>query len=69
MRNLRGVRDAKLLQPVEVMLPSGGTRLAEWLAYERDIVADYRRAFGEEPPPIAGVALTARIERTALISF
>ena len=47
-----------------IVVESGGARLAEWLAYERDIVADYRRAFGEEPPPIAGVALMTDADNT-----
>jgi hypothetical protein len=40
-----------------IVVESGPDRLQQWLRDERDLVADYRRAFGEDPPPIAGVAL------------
>jgi Protein of unknown function (DUF3047) len=39
------------------VLESGSARLLQWLAYERDVAADYRAAFGEPPPPVIGVAL------------
>lgn len=47
-----------------IVVESGPDRLRQWLRYERDIVADYRRAFGEEPPPIAGVALMTDADNT-----
>lgn len=47
-----------------IVVESGAARLDQWLAYERDIVADYRQAFGEEPPPIAGVALMTDADNT-----
>jgi len=47
-----------------IVVESGAARLQQWLAYERDIVADYRQAFGEEPPPIAGVALMTDADNT-----
>lgn len=47
-----------------IVVESGPQRLRQWLTYERDIVADYRRAFGEDPPPIAGVALMTDADNT-----
>lgn len=47
-----------------IVVESGPQRLRQWLMYERDIVADYRAAFGEEPPPIAGVALMTDADNT-----
>jgi hypothetical protein len=47
-----------------IVVESGAARLQQWLAYERDIVEDYRKAFGEEPPPIAGVALMTDADNT-----
>ena len=47
-----------------IVVESGTDRLGRWLAYERDIVADYRAAFGEEPPPIAGVGLMTDADDT-----
>ena len=47
-----------------IVVESGAARLRQWLAYERDIVADYRQAFGEEPPPISGVAVMTDADNT-----
>ena len=47
-----------------VVVESGATRLNQWLAYERDVLADYRAAFGEEPPPISGVAIMTDADNT-----
>ncbi len=47
-----------------IVVESGPARLGRWVGYERDIVADYRRAFGEDPPPISGVALMTDSDNT-----
>ncbi len=47
-----------------IVVESGPARLRQWIGYERDIVADYRRAFGEDPPPISGVALMTDSDNT-----
>jgi len=47
-----------------IVVESGSARLGRWLDYERDIVADYRAAFGEEPPPVAGFALMTDADDT-----
>ena len=47
-----------------IVVESGPARLRQWLSYERDIVADYRSAFGEDPPPISGVALMTDSDNT-----
>ena len=36
---------------------SGAARAGRWLHYQRDVVADYRRVFGEAPGPIVGVGV------------
>lgn len=36
---------------------SGAQRAGRWLHYERDVVADYRRVFGEAPGNIVGVGV------------
>lgn len=36
---------------------SGAQRAGGWLRYQRDVVADYRRVFGEAPGPIIGVGV------------
>ena len=35
-----------------IVVESGSARAGRWLSYERDIAADYRAAFGADPPPI-----------------
>lgn len=47
-----------------LVVETGAGRLGQWLAYARDVVADYRRAFGEEPPPIAGIAIMTDADNT-----
>ena len=47
-----------------IVVEGGRARLGQWLAYERDIVADYRAAFGEDPPPISGVAIMTDADNT-----
>lgn len=47
-----------------VVVESGATRLGRWLDYERDVAADYRRAFGAEPPAISGVAVSTDTDNT-----
>jgi hypothetical protein len=47
-----------------VVVESGATRLNQWLDYERDVLADYRAAFGEEPPPISGIAIMTDADNT-----
>ncbi len=48
-----------------IVVESGRARLSQWLAYERDVAADYRAAFGEAPPPVSGVALMTDADNTA----
>ncbi len=36
---------------------SGPQRAGQWLHYQRDVVADYRRVFGEAPGPVLGVGV------------
>jgi hypothetical protein len=47
-----------------IVVENGTARLNRWLEYERDIVADYRRAFGEAPPPLAGIAIMTDTDNT-----
>lgn len=47
-----------------IVVENGTARLGRWQDYERDIVADYRAAFGEDPPPIAGVAIMTDADNT-----
>ncbi|MFT3666598.1 DUF3047 domain-containing protein [Piscinibacter sp.] len=49
----------------KIVLESGAARLGQWRHYERDIAADFRRAFGEEPGALLGVALMTDADNTA----
>lgn len=47
-----------------IVVESGARRVGQWVEAERDVVADFREAFGEEPPPISGVAVGADTDQT-----
>ncbi|MBI5276424.1 MAG: DUF3047 domain-containing protein [Burkholderiales bacterium] len=48
----------------KVVLESGPARLDRWLDYERDIRADYERAFGEAPGALVGIAIMTDSDNT-----
>ena len=43
---------------------SGAADAGAWVAERRDLLDDYRRLFGEEPPPLAGVAVMTDTDQT-----
>lgn len=47
-----------------VVADSGGGGLGRWVAHERNVADDFRRAFGSEPPPITGVIVSADTDNT-----
>ena len=47
-----------------IVVESGAARLNQWLRYERNIVDDYRKAFGEDPPAISGIAIMTDTDNT-----
>lgn len=48
------------LLPVE----SGTTNAGRWRVERRDVRADYRRIFGEEPPPVKSIGILTDTEQT-----
>lgn len=48
----------------KIVVESGPGRLQQWLHYERDVRADYERAFGEVPGPLKGVAIMTDSDNT-----
>jgi hypothetical protein len=48
----------------KIVLESGAARLGRWRHYERDIAADYRKTFGEEPGPLVSVGLMTDADNT-----
>jgi hypothetical protein len=49
---------------VMIAVNSGSQQAGEWVSIERDIIADYRKAFGENPPPIRGIAIMSDSDNT-----
>lgn len=48
----------------KIVLESGPTHLGQWRSYQRDVRADYRRAFGEDPGALIGVAVMTDSDNT-----
>lgn len=47
-----------------IVAESGGTNLGKWVTIRRDVGADFRAAFGEDPPAISGVVLGTDTDNT-----
>ncbi len=47
-----------------IVIESGENRLREWVTEEHNIYEDYKKAFGEEPPKISGVAIMTDTDNT-----
>jgi hypothetical protein len=47
-----------------IVIESGSDKLNQWIAEKRDIAADYRKAFGEDPPAISGIAIMTDSDNT-----
>lgn len=48
----------------KIVVESGSSGLGRWLEYERDVRADFERAFGEAPGPLVGVAIMTDTDNT-----
>ena len=47
-----------------IVVESGAEKLKQWVSEERNLYEDYKRAFGEEPPLISGVAIMTDTDNT-----
>jgi hypothetical protein len=47
-----------------IIVESGSALLNQWLSEERDLYDDYKKAFGEEPPMLSGVAIMTDTDNT-----
>jgi hypothetical protein len=47
-----------------IVVESGTERLNQWVSEERNIYEDYKKAFGEEPPMISGIAIMTDTDNT-----
>jgi hypothetical protein len=48
----------------KIVVDSGAAQTSVWRFHERDIVGDFRKAFGEEPGPLISVALMTDSDNT-----
>ena len=46
------------------VVQSGATRLQQWVTEQRNVYKDYKKAFGEEPTMISGVAIMTDTDNT-----
>jgi hypothetical protein len=49
-----------------LVVESGADRLGTWVSFRRDVLEDYRRAFGEEPDDIVAVGVLTNSDRTQM---
>lgn len=47
-----------------IVLRNATSGVGDWADEQRDLVADYREAFGEAPPPVSGIAIAADTDQT-----
>jgi hypothetical protein len=47
-----------------VAVRSGEREAGQWVTERRNVLADYREAFGEDPPPVNGVAIMTDTDNT-----
>ncbi|MFH1215116.1 MAG: DUF3047 domain-containing protein [Pseudomonadota bacterium] len=47
-----------------IIIQSGAGKINQWIHEKRDIVSDYRKAFGEDPPLISGIAIMTDSDNT-----
>ncbi len=47
-----------------VILEQGKQRVGQWVEESVNVLADYRQAFGKDPPPIAGLAVMSDTDNT-----
>lgn len=47
-----------------IVIESGNDQVQEWISEKRNILQDYREAFGEDPPHISGVAIMTDSDNT-----
>ena len=47
-----------------IVVESGTASLNQWMTEERNVYEDYKKAFGEEPPIISGVAIMTDTDNT-----
>jgi len=49
---------------IMIVVESGESKLNQWVTEERNLYEDYKKAFGQEPPMISGVAIMTDTDNT-----
>lgn len=49
----------------KIVASSGAERVGRWVALERDVLADYRQAYGEDPGRLVGVSVMSDTDNTS----
>jgi hypothetical protein len=47
-----------------IAVESGSAKAGEWVAEQRNLLDDYRKAFGEEPPKVGAIAIMTDTDNT-----
>jgi hypothetical protein len=47
-----------------IVVQTGSARAGDWVTETRDLAADFRAAFGEDPPDVVGIALATDTDNT-----
>jgi hypothetical protein len=47
-----------------IPLQSGEEKAGEWVTQRRNVLADYRALYDEDPPPVTGVAIMTDTDNT-----
>lgn len=52
-----------------IAVESGPAHAGQWVGEQRDILADYRRVFGEDPPEAGGIAIMTDTDNTGAEAY
>ena len=47
-----------------IVIESGEAKVGQWVAESRNLYEDYQKAFGDDPPPVSGVAVMTDTDNT-----
>ncbi len=47
-----------------IVIESGADKIGQWVAESRNLYEDYQKAFGDDPPPVSGVAVMTDTDNT-----
>ena len=62
------IRDPRSDRIRYLVVEQGNQNLRQWVHHRRDVHADYRHVFGEEPGPVAGLAIMTDTDNTRTLA-